>query len=98
MEDYQRGFAEILADSGSLFFSDGLLLKDGRPTPYFVNAGKFKSGKMNLELGSCYADMLMRKNVVEGVDIIYGLSYKGSAIAVGTANALWANHKIDKDF
>jgi orotate phosphoribosyltransferase len=98
MEDYQKRFAKILADSGVLFFSDGLLLKDGRPTPYLINTGKFKSGKMNLELGSCYASMLVRKNIVDGIDIIYGPSYKGSAIAVGTVNALWANYGLNKDF
>src|SRR3989339_373771 len=39
MEEYQKKFAKFLANSGALFFADNLTLKDGRPTPYFVNIG-----------------------------------------------------------
>lgn len=98
MREYQKKFSQVLALSGALFFDEGLLLKDGRPTPYFVNTGMFNSGKLNFELGSRYADMLVEEGLADSVDIIYGPSYKGSAIAVGTANALWNDHRIDKKF
>lgn len=95
MKDYQKKFSEILADSGALFFDEGLVVKDGRPTPYFFNAGKFNSGKMNSELGSRYAEMLINTGIIKKIDIIFGPSYKGSAIAVGTVNALWDIDRID---
>jgi len=98
MKDYQKRFSEFLADSGALFFDEGLILKDRRPTPYFVNFGKINTGKLINELGSRYADMLVEKKMVEPVDIIFGPSYKGSAIALATAFALWINHGIDKMF
>jgi len=45
MEDYQKRFSEFLANSGALFFKEGFILKDGRPTPYFVNSRVSWSGK-----------------------------------------------------
>jgi orotate phosphoribosyltransferase len=41
MEQYQEEFANILATNNILFFEEGLMLKDGRPSPYFVNMGVF---------------------------------------------------------
>ena len=96
MEPYKQNFAKLLADAGALFFDDNLVLKDGRPTPYFVNMGKFRSGKLNSQLCSYYAEMLIEKNIINNIDIIFGPSYKGSAIACGIANILWTKHNIDK--
>lgn len=98
MEDYQKSFAKLLADSGALFFAENLSLKDGRPTPYFVNAGKFNTGKRNSELCSNYAEMLVKKGLAYDIDVIFGPSYKGSAIAIGIVNELWKKHKIDIEF
>ncbi len=98
MEDYKKRFANILAETGALFFDDGLVLKDGRPTPYFVNMGMFDSGKLNYLLGEFYADMLVENRKIQNIDIIFGPSYKGSAIANAIANALWIKYKINKKF
>jgi orotate phosphoribosyltransferase len=98
MEDYKKRFANLLAETGALFFDDGLVLKDKRPTPYFVNMGMFDSGKLNYMLGEFYADMLVSKYKTDEFDIIFGPSYKGSAIANAIANALWIKYKIDKKF
>ncbi len=95
MEEYKRRFAEILAQTGALFFAENLRLKDGRPTPYFVNLGKFRSGRLNFELGSLFADMLLQRELLQKVDVIVGPSYKGSAIANATVNALWIKHHRD---
>ena len=98
MELYKKRFAETLAETGSLFFKEGLTLKDGRPTPYFVNMAMFRTGKLSMILGGFYAAMMVEKNIVEHVDIILGPSYKGSAIALSTAIALWNNYNIDLPF
>ncbi len=58
MQAYQERLAVLLAESGALFFQEGLRLKDGRPTPYFVNLGVFRTGRSAWELGRCFADWM----------------------------------------
>jgi orotate phosphoribosyltransferase len=53
MEDYKKRLSIMLAETGALFFDKDLILKDGRPTPYFVNLGKLNTGRLFLEIGSC---------------------------------------------
>ena len=98
MEAYKKRFARTLANTGALFFDKDLILKDGRPTPYFVNMAMFKTGRLSLELGSFFADMMVSRNLAEGTDIILGPSYKGSSIALATAISLWRDHGIDLPF
>ena len=52
MDNYIKKFTHALAETGALFFDSKLFLKDGRPTPYFVNMAMFRSGRLGLELGS----------------------------------------------
>ncbi len=98
MKPYQEELARLLAESGSLFFAEGLRLKDGRPTPYFVNLGAFRTGHLAAALGACFADWLVDLELAERVDILLGPSYKGSAIAQGAAMALYQRHGIDLAF
>ena len=95
MEDYKKRLAHILAETGALFFDQGLILKDGRPTPYFVNMGMFRTGRLGMEMGAFFAEMMVHEGLVEGTDIILGPSYKGSAIALATAIALYTHHGTD---
>jgi len=89
MEEYQKRLARLLAESGSLFFQEGLRLKDGRPTPYFVDLGVFRTGRLALELGRCFADWMAQKELTDKIDLLVGPSYKGSAIAQSCAIALF---------
>ncbi len=101
MEEYQQNFARLLADTESLHFAKGLFLKDGRETPYFVSIGKFRTGRLALALGEAYANMLFdpTKSVDNvGCDVLFGPSYKGSAIAQATAMALWGEFGVDIPF
>ena len=95
MEEYKRRLALILAETGALFFDEGLVLKDTRPTPYFVNMGMFRTGRLSMEMGAFFADMMVSRGIARETDIILGPSYKGSAIALATAVALYARHGID---
>ena len=95
MEDYKQRLARTLAETGALFFDDGLVLKDGRPTPYFVNMGMFRSGRLAMELGGTFADMMIQQGLAEKTDIVLGPSYKGSAIALATAISLYRDHGRD---
>jgi len=98
MEDYQKRFATTLAETGALFFDRGLVLKDGRPTPYFVNMAMFRTGRLSIEMGSFFAGMMVSKGLAGKTDVILGPSYKGSAIALSTAIALWQEHQTDLAF
>ncbi len=95
MEDYKKRLAMVLAETGALFFDKNLVLKDGRPTPYFVNLGMFRTGRLSMEMGSYFAEMMVDKGLVNSTDIILGPSYKGSAIALATAIALYVHHGCD---
>jgi orotate phosphoribosyltransferase len=95
MEEYKKRLSLILADTGALFFNKGLILKDGRPTPYFVNLGGFNTGRRLLEMGSFFSEMLVRRSLTDKIDIIVGPSYKGSAIASATVAVLFHSHGID---
>ncbi|MBW1700498.1 MAG: hypothetical protein JRJ69_12375 [Deltaproteobacteria bacterium] len=98
MEDYKKRLALTLAETGAVFFDKGLILKDGRPTPYFVNMAMFKTGRLSLELGSFFADMMVSRDLVKDTDIILGPSYKGSSIAMATTISLWKDHGFDLAF
>ncbi|MGD9578671.1 MAG: orotate phosphoribosyltransferase [Syntrophorhabdus sp.] len=98
MDGYKEHFARTLAETGAIFFDKRLVLKDGRPTPYFVNMAMFKTGRLALEMGSFFAGMMVSRGMADQTDIILGPSYKGSAIALSTAIALWQEHQIDLAF
>jgi len=95
MDDYKKQLARNLAETGALFFDDNLILKDGRPSPYFVNMAMFRTGRLSLEMGRFFAGMMVSRGLVEDTDIILGPSYKGSAIALATAIALWKDYGLD---
>lgn len=95
MENYKKRLAAILAETGALFFDRDLILKDGRPTPYFVNLGMFRTGRLSMEMGTFFADMMVDRGMADKTDIILGPSYKGSAIALATAIALYSKHGRD---
>jgi orotate phosphoribosyltransferase len=94
----QQELALLLAESRALFFEEGLTLKDGRPSPYFVNFGLFRTGRLISELGRIMSDFLVDTATVADFDVLVGPSYKGSALAVSCAEALWRIHKVDKGF
>jgi orotate phosphoribosyltransferase len=98
MEEYKQRLAKLLAETGALFFDDGLVLKDTRPTPYFVNFGMFRTARLSRELGSLFADMIMESGLIKKTDIILGPSYKGSAIAIATAIGLYEKYGHDLFF
>jgi len=87
-----------LAGCGALFFAPDLRLKDGRPTPYFVNLGKLNTGRLALEMGRCFAGWIAEHDLAEEAPVILGPSYKGSALALATAMCLWQDDVADLAF
>ncbi len=85
MRDYQKEFLQFTIDSGVLRFGE-FVLKSGRKSPYFFNAGLFSTGKSLARLGEFYAARLLDWG--RSFDILYGPAYKGIPLAVSTAIAL----------
>ena len=54
MQEYQRKFIELALSKGVLKFGS-FVLKSGRTSPYFFNAGGFNTGADLATLGECYA-------------------------------------------
>lgn len=98
MEPYKERLARVLAETGALFFDDRLVLKDGRPTPYFVNMAMFRTGRLCLQLGSFFAGMMEANGLIDRTDVILGPSYKGSAIALAASIALWQEYGREMPF
>ena len=55
---YQKEFLEFSLDQGVLKFG-AFVLKSGRTSPYFFNAGLFASGRALYKLGKAYAAAIM---------------------------------------
>lgn len=92
MQEYQRKFIELALSKGVLKFGS-FVLKSGRTSPYFFNAGGFNTGSDLATLGSCYAHALVESKIK--FDVLFGPAYKGIPLACATAMALAAEHNIN---
>jgi orotate phosphoribosyltransferase len=92
MKDYQREFIEFALAKQVLRFGE-FTLKSGRTSPYFFNAGLFKTGGDLARLGRFYAAALVDANI--DYDLVFGPAYKGIPIATTTAVALYDHHNVD---
>ncbi len=92
MQAYQKEFIEFALSRGVLKFGE-FTLKSGRVSPYFFNAGLFKTGGDLAKLGQFYAAALQDAGVE--YDLLFGPAYKGIPIATATAVAL--ADKYEKD-
>lgn len=84
---------ELLVRCDALTFGD-FIAKSGRPTPYFVNAGKVGSGSELRKLGRLYSDAIYETFGTD-VDVLFGPAYKGITLAVATGIALADHHGRD---
>jgi orotate phosphoribosyltransferase len=88
MEQYKREFIDFMIECDVLTFGD-FVTKSGRPTPYFVQTGKYRTGGQIRRLGNFYADAI-QANFGDDIDVLFGPAYKGIPLAVETAGALAA--------
>tara|TARA_Y100000310_G_C20551130_1_gene748137 strand:- start:238 stop:1035 length:798 start_codon:yes stop_codon:yes gene_type:complete len=100
LQPHQKRFVEALAVNKALFFAPNLWLKDGRSTPYFANLGKFAQMASGMrEMGDAFAGMVHQvAPEVGGVNLLFGPSYKGSAIAQAAAARLLTVYDRDLGF
>lgn len=75
-----------MVESGVLTFGD-FVGKSGRKMPYFVNAGKYRTGAQIAALGRFYADTIT-ETFGDDVDVLFGPAYKGIPLVTATAIAL----------
>ena len=85
MRDYQREFLEFAINTQVLRFGE-FMLKSGRRSPYFFDAGLFNTGRSLARLGEFYADRLLDWG--QSFDTLFGPAYKGIPLAAATAIAL----------
>lgn len=86
MEDYKQRFIEFMVRTGVLLFGD-FTAKSGRKTPYFVNAGRYRTGAQLRELAGFYADTI-EAHFARDFDVLFGPAYKGIPLATATSMVL----------
>jgi len=95
MQEFQRQFLDFAIQQGVLKFGQ-FELKSGRTSPYFFNAGLFKSGASLAKLGRFYAQAIINSGV--DYDLVFGPAYKGIPLATATTIALFDQHQQDKPY
>ncbi len=92
MQDFKQRFIDFCLGLGVLRFGE-FTLKSGRISPYFFNAGLFRTGAAILELGRYYAEALSVSDL--RYDMLFGPAYKGIPLVTTTAAALADRHGCD---
>lgn len=89
---FRTDFIAFAIEQGVLGFGE-FELKSGRISPYFFNAGLFKTGVALAKLGEHYAQAIVESGVA--FDVLFGPAYKGIPLATTTAVALANQHGIN---
>ena len=92
----KKEFIEFMIDSGVLLFGD-FVTKSGRNTPYFINTGNYRTGEQIRKLGSYYARVI-KEQIPETPDILFGPAYKGIPLSVAAAAALFEDYGINCEY
>ena len=82
MEQKKKELVDFLSESGVLKFGN-FVLKSGRCSPYFVNAGDLNNGASLEKIGT-----ELSRYIPKETTLIFGLAYKGIPIAASAAIAM----------
>ena len=85
MEQYKKEFIDFMVECQVLKFGS-FVLKSGRTSPFFMNAGAYVTGAQLARLGKYYAQAI-HDNFGDDFDVLFGPAYKGIPLAVTTAIA-----------
>ncbi|WOO36106.1 orotate phosphoribosyltransferase [Anaerocolumna sp. AGMB13020] len=86
MEKYKQEFIEFMVDCGVLKFGD-FTTKSGRKTPFFINAGFYRTGSQLRKLGEYYAKAIEAAFGLD-FDVLFGPAYKGIPLSVAASMAI----------
>lgn len=86
MEQYKKEFIEFMVDCGVLKFGD-FTTKSGRKTPFFINAGCYRTGSQLRKLGEYYSKAIKERFGLD-FDILFGPAYKGIPLSVAASMAI----------
>ena len=95
LEEWRREFLDFCLECGVLMFGD-FTAKSGRKTPFFFNAGHFKTGSQLARLGEFYAKAIIESGVP--FDVLFGPAYKGIPLVAATAVALATKHGVETTY
>lgn len=85
LKAYKEDYIKFMVESGALSFGD-FVLKSGRRSPFFMNAGAYTTGSQLSTLGEFYAAAIY-STFGDDFDLLFGPAYKGIPLAVSTAIA-----------
>lgn len=85
MENYKKEFIEFMIDCQVLKFGE-FVLKSGRKSPFFMNAGAYVTGSQLCKLGEYYARAI-HEYYGDDFDVLFGPAYKGIPLSVITTMA-----------
>lgn len=85
MQDYKKEFIDFMIECDVLKFGS-FILKSGRHSPFFMNAGAYVTGSQLRRLGQFYA-RAVHENFGNDFDVFFGPAYKGIPLAVTAAIA-----------
>ncbi len=90
---YKDEFIKFMVSCGALSFGD-FVLKSGRHSPFFMNAGAYTTGSQLATLGEFYATAI-HERFGDDFDVLFGPAYKGIPLSVATVIAY--NRLFSKD-
>ena len=96
MDNYKLDFIEFMIESGVLTFGD-FVTKSGRKTPFFINAGNYKTGRQLNRLGEYYAKAI-KDSFGTDFDVLFGPAYKGIPLSVAASMALSSSYGVNVSY
>ncbi len=85
MEQYKKDFIDFMVECKALKFGS-FVLKSGRTSPFFMNAGAYTTGSQLARLGEFYAQAI-HNSFGDDFDVLFGPAYKGIPLSVATVIA-----------
>lgn len=95
MKDYQRDFISFCLAHSVLKFGS-FVLKSGRLSPWFFDAGRFNTGASLSSVGRFYAAAILDSSL--SYDVLFGPAYKGIPLVCSASIALSLQYGIDAPF